>query len=207
MAEKEKEIDVGKDFLEIIEKSVSAGVRSGIAEGIREIEKNREDKKQKQFDTRKFNTQLLLQNYRNMKTHISNSVYSSEQIKLLERERKEFKIDFDEPMDDTYIKSIIKSKITTRILIEQVDVFLNYYKTKCQNSPKEEERRRWEVINLLYVAEKDEFGNKIEKSVPFEEIADILHTTTRTVNRDKKAAIRELSVLFFGIEGLKIKNF
>ena len=46
----------------------------------------------------------------------------------------------------------------------------------------------------------------IEKAITFEDIADMLYISTKTVNRDRKAAIKELSVLLFGIEGLRIKN-
>lgn len=202
----EKEVDISTEILNIIQKSVSAGIEDGVVKAVKKVEEIKEEKRQKQFDTRKYNTELLLKNYRNFKKHISNSVYSSEKVQKLAKEKEEFKIDFDEPMDDTYIKSILKSKLTTSLLLEQIDVFLNYYKIKCLNSKREEIRRRGRVIDLLYIADKDEEGNELEKALTFEEISDILHTSTKTINRDRKAAIKELSVLFFGIEGLKIKN-
>lgn len=202
----EKEVDISTEILNIIQKSVSAGIEDGVVKAVKKVEEIKEEKRQKQFDTRKYNTELLLKNYRNFKKHISNSVYSSEKVQKLAKEKEEFKIDFDEPMDDTYIKSILKSKLTTSLLLEQIDVFLNYYKIKCLNSKREEIRRRGRVIDLLYIADKDEDGNELEKALTFEEISDILHTSTKTINRDRKAAIKELSVLFFGIEGLKIKN-
>lgn len=197
--------DPSAEILNIIQKSVSVGIEEGVVKAVKKVEEMRDEKRQKQFDTRKYNTELLLKNYRNFKKHISNSVYSSEKVQKLEKEREEYKIDFDEPMDDTYIKSILKSKLTTSLLLEQIDVFLNYYKIKCLNSRREEIRRRGRVIDLLYIAEKDEEGNEFEKRLTFEEIADIMHTSTKTINRDRKEAIKELSVLFFGIEGLKIK--
>lgn len=202
----EKEVDISTEILNIIQKSVSSGIEDGVVKAVKKVEEIKEEKRQKQFDTRKYNTELLLKNYRNFKKHISNSVYSSEKVQKLAKEKEEFKIDFDEPMDDTYIKSILKSKLTTSLLLEQIDVFLNYYKIKCLNSKREEIRRRGRVIDLLYIADKDEEGNELEKALTFEEISDILHTSTKTINRDRKAAIKELSVLFFGIEGLKIKN-
>lgn len=191
MADEQKK-DIGKDLLEIIEKSVE----SGISEGMSRIEKQQEERKRSIYDTRKYNTELLLKNYRNLKHHIDNSVYSSNRVEKLLEEKKKFEIEFDKPMDDTYIKSIIKSKTVTAVLMEQINTFLKYYKIKCLNSNREEEKRRAQVIELLYLR---------EKRWTYEEIADALHTSTKTVNRDRKTAIKELSALFFGIEGLKIK--
>lgn len=191
MADEQKK-DIGKDILDIIEKSVE----SGISEGMRRIEKQQEERKRSIYDTRKHNTELLLKNYRNLEHHIDNSVYSSDRVKRLLEEKKKFEIEFDKPMDDTYIKSIIKSKTVTAVLMEQINTFLKYYKIKCMNSTHEEEQRRAQVIELLYLD---------KKRYTYEEIADILHTSTKTVSRDRKTAIKELSALFFGIEGLKIK--
>lgn len=191
---------IGKDIIEAIEKSVEAGINEGIRRGIKEIEKMNEEKKKRQYDTRKYNTELLLKNYRNFKAHINNSVYSSEQVQSLVEEKIDFEIDFDTPMDDTYIKSIIKSKTITRTLLEQIDIFLDYYLTKCLNSKREEIRRRGKVIELLYIKDVGE-----DKILTFEDISSKLNISTKTINRDRKSAIKELSVLFFGIEGLKIK--
>lgn len=191
MADEQKK-DIGQDILEIIEKSVE----SGISEGMLRIEKQQEERKRSIYDTRRYNTELLLKNYRNLEHHIDNSVYSSNRVEKLLEEKKKFEIEFDKPMDDTYIKSIIKSKTVTAVLMEQINTFLKYYKIKCMNSKREEERRRAQVIELLYLR---------EKRWTYEEIADSLHTSTKTVNRDRKTAIKELSALFFGIEGLKIK--
>lgn len=207
--EKNESYNIGKDILKIIEKSVEAGINEGIVRGMKEIEKINDERKQKMYDARKYNTELLLKNYRNFKKHISDSVYSSEQVKKLAKEKEEYKIDFDEPMDDTYIKSILKSKMTTGILLEQIDIFLNYYQIRCKNSKREEIRRRGRVIELLYIKDLEDeemISAGIEKAITFEDIADMLYISTKTVNRDRKAAIKELSVLLFGIEGLRIKN-
>ncbi len=188
-----KKYDIGKDLLSIIEKSVEAG----ISEGMSRIEKQQEERKRNIYDTRKYNTELLLKNYRNFKKHIDKSVYSSNRVEKLLEEKKRYEIQFDKPMDETYIKSIIKSKTITAVLLEQIDTFLEYYFIKCYASKREEERRKARVIELLYLDDK--------KRWTFEEVSDKLHISTKTVNRDRKTAIKELSALFFGIEGLKIK--
>lgn len=191
--ENDKKHDIGEDILRIIEKSVE----SGISEGMSRIEKQQEDRKRNIYDTRRYNTELLLKNYRNFKMHIDNSVYSSSKVEKLMEEKKKFEIQFDKPMDETYIKSIIKSKTITAMLLEQIDTFLDYYTLKCLSSKREEERRKAKVIKLLYLDNKRRWT--------FEEVSDELHISTKTVNRDRKTAIKELSALFFGIEGIKIK--
>lgn len=177
-------------------KTIKEGVAEGIAEGIKQIEKMKKEKELKQPDIRKHNTEMLLKNYRNFKEHISKSVYSSKQVARLIEEKEAFEIDFEEPMDDTYIKSIIKSKTVTRLLLEQIDTFLEYYLIKCMKSERKEIERRGKVIKLLYLDEEIK---------TFEAVSEELDVSIKTINRDRKAAIKELSVLFFGIEGLKIK--
>lgn len=188
--------NINNDIIKVINESVAAGISEGITKGMKELERIQEEKRLKQSDTRKYNTEMLLKNYRNFKEHISKSVYSSNQVIGLAKEKADFEIDFDEPMDDTYIKSIIKSKTVTRLLLEQIDTFLEYYLTKCMTSERPEIKRRGKVIELLYI-------EKQEKT--FEMISEELGISVKTVNRDRKIAIKELSVLFFGIEGLKIK--
>ena len=43
-----------------------------------------------------------------------------------------------------------------------------------------------------------------EETMTYEEISEELDCSTKTINNTKKAAIRELSVLLFGIDGVKL---
>ena len=52
-----------------------------------------------------------------------------------------------------------------------------------------------QVIKMLYIN---------ENPMTYEEIAEELNCSTKTINNTKKAAIKELSVLFFGIDGVKL---
>ena len=43
-----------------------------------------------------------------------------------------------------------------------------------------------------------------EEPMSYEEISEELNCSTKTINNTKKAAIKELSVLIFGIDGVKL---
>lgn len=190
----ERKVNIDEDVLKVIQESVTAGVNEGIRIGMKEIENIKFERIKNKTDTRRHNTEMLLKNYNNFKKHFEDSIYSSEQ--LSEDEETDFsKFDFDEPMKESYIKAIIKSKTRTEIILKQIDTFLEYFNIKCLTSKREDVQRRGQVIKLLYTN---------EETLTFEEVAEELHISTKTVDRDKKAAIKELSVLFFGIDGLKI---
>ncbi len=190
----ERKVNIDEDVLKVIQESVTAGVNEGIRIGMKEIENIKFERIKNKTDTRRHNTEMLLKNYNNFKKHFEDSIYSSEQ--LSEDEEIDFsKFDFDEPMKESYIKAIIKSKTRTEIILKQIDTFLEYFNIKCLTSKREDVQRRGQVIKLLYTN---------EETLTFEEVAEELHISTKTVDRDKKAAIKELSVLFFGIDGLKI---
>lgn len=190
----ERKVNIDEDVLKVIQESVTAGVNEGIRIGMKEIENIKFERIKNKTDTRRHNTEMLLKNYNNFKKHFEDSIYSSEQ--LSEDEEIDFsKFDFDEPMKESYIKAIIESKTRTEIILKQIDTFLEYFNIKCLTSKREDVQRRGQVIKLLYTN---------EETLTFEEVAEELHISTKTVDRDKKAAIKELSVLFFGIDGLKI---
>lgn len=197
-----QEICVGEEILKIIEKSVEAGVNAGIARGIKEIENSRLDKLKKKTDIRKHNTALLLRNYNKFKKHISAAIYSEEQLEEnTEEENMTYNeyliVLMEEQADENFIKSIMRSMTRTKIILKHIDSFLEYYFIRCANSERDDIRRRGEVIQYLYINEED-------KILTFEETANKLNVNIKTVARDRKKAIEELSALFFGIDGLKI---
>lgn len=191
MSNNTKEIDIGEEILKAIEKSVEAGVNSGIERGMRAIEKNRVEYLKNTSDRRRYNAEILLKNYKKFKEHIDKSVYSSEHIdeECVYVYEDNYFIDLMEnTIDDGYIKSIIASITKTKILLKQIDLFLNYYFIICEKSDKESIKRRAKIIQYLYTD---------NETLTFEEIADKLDISTKTVNRDRKVAIQELAILFF----------
>ncbi len=194
---KDKKLEVDPDLLYIIQNSITVGVNEGVKRAVIGIEKDKEEKKKHKVDMRIRNTELLLHNYNNFKKHMKESVYTENQL-TKEELFNELDLDMDEEITTTQINSIIQSKNKTIIIMKHIDTFLDYYKYKCLNSNREDVQRRYEVIKLLYL-------NKEEDKKTQEEVSGILDCSDRTVRTTKNIAIKELSVLFFGIDGLKIK--
>lgn len=159
---------------------------------VKTIEMQRNEKVKNKYDRRLRNTETLLKNYNNFKEHIENSIYAASQI---EDEHIQEEMDYDDEIDDRFVNSILKSKERTKIMVAHIDNCLKYYNLKCLASDREDIQRRIQVIQMLYT-------NK--ETMTYEEISEELNCSTKTVNNTKKAAVKELSALFFGIDGVKL---
>ena len=188
-------LEVDPKLYNVIEKCVVVGVNEGVKKALIEIEKEKEEKKKHKVDMRLRNTELLLHNYNNFKKHTDNSIYMDKQLATHEL-FDELDLDLDEEITKTQVNSILKSKNKTNIILKHIDTFLDYYKYKCESSGREDIERRYKVIELLFL-------NEDKKTQ--EDVADLLCCSERTIRTTKSIAIKELSVLFFGIDGLKIK--
>ncbi len=101
----------------------------------------------------------------------------------------------NEMVDDRlYIESIKRSQQRTRIIIEHIDEMLRYWRIDCEQSGKDEALRRYRIIYDTYVS---------DTQMTAEELAQREHIEKRTVYKDIKAAMRPLSALIFGIDGIK----
>lgn len=195
MGDMGKGISVDPSLYSVIQTCVTAGVNEGVRKALIEIEKEKEEKKKHKADMRFRNTELLLHNYTNFKQHTTNSVYTESQLSK-EELFDELDLDMDEEITKTQINSIIKSKNKTNIIMKHIDTFLDYYRYKCLKSDREDVQRRIQVIELLYLN---------EEKLTQEQVSEELDCSDRTIRNTKNIAIKELSVLFFGIDGLKIR--
>lgn len=195
MGEGGKEISVDPILYSVIQNSVTAGVSEGVKNALTEMKKQEEERKRHRVDMRLRNTELLLHNYQNFIEHTDKSVYTEEQL-TKEELFEELDLDMDEEFTKTQINSIIKSKNKTSIILKHINTFLEYYKYKCESSQREDIQRRYKVIEYLYLN---------EEKMTQESLAEYLNCTMKTIRNTKNIAIKELSVLFFGIDGLKIK--
>ena len=80
-------------------------------------------------------------------------------------------------------------------MLQHIDNCIEYYSYKCLASDREDIQRRIQVIKMLYIN---------ENTMNYEELSEELNCSTKTINNTKKAAIKELSVLLFGIDGVKL---
>lgn len=196
----EKKIEIDNDILFLIEKMIESGVNEGIQKGLKQYDNMQKNKTKFRYDKRLKNTRLLLKNYRSFVEHCDNAKYLVENPIKKEIEKDNLKVqlfdDFYNLQDDAYIvASILKSKEKTRIILDHINLCLDFFQAKAIKTNNQEMIRRYNVISDLYIN---------ETPMTYEEIAEIEHISQKTVNRDRKKAIEELSVLIFGIDGLDL---
>lgn len=196
----EKKIEIDNDILFLIEKMIESGVNEGIQKGLKQYDNMQKNKTKFRYDKRLRNTRLLLKNYRSFVEHCDNAKYLVENPIKKEIEKDNLKVqlfdDFYNLQDDAYIvANILKSKEKTRIILDHINLCLDFFQAKAIKTNNQEMIRRYNVISDLYIN---------ETPMTYEEIAEIEHISQKTVNRDRKKAIEELSVLIFGIDGLDL---
>ena len=185
---------IGARIMDIaIEKGVAAGVKAAADR----MEEERRKARKGRYDRRLHNTRLLFKNYRALKHHALGAVHTGAQAN---EKIEENAVDILEELDDErvddrlYIESIKRSQQRTRIIIEHIDEMLRYWKIDCEQSGKEEALRRYRIVFATYIG---------DDQIAAEDLARREHIEKRTVYKDIKAAMRPLSALIFGIDGIK----
>lgn len=143
------------------------------------------------YDKRYHNTKLLLRNYKDFKKHCLECENSLDDIELT---LEKWEIEHDSYGED-YIKSAKRTKARTQIIVELIDKFLKAHKEEAEARKDNNKLRRSRIIELMYINE-----NKT-----MEQLAESFDCDVATISRQHKTAINELSILFFGIEGLKLE--
>ena len=149
------------------------------------------------IDKRLHNTRLLLKNYRKLKEHFENAIYTLEE----ERAVGEMKpgeiwklLSNSEPDDEIFIESICKSATRTMIILQHLDRMLEIYEAFCEHSSMESLKRQCRVMKARYLE---------EPQVSMSDIADREHIHKRTAEKDLDAAIESITALIFGIDAIK----
>lgn len=185
---------IGARMLDIaIEKGVAAGVKAAADR----MEEERRKARKGRYDRRLHNTRLLFKNYRALKHHALGAVHTGAQAN---EKIEENAVDILEELDDErvddrlYIESIKRSQQRTRIIIAHIDEMLRYWKIDCEQSGREEVLRRYRIVYDTFIG---------DNQIAAEDLARREHIEKRTVYKDIKAAMRPLSALIFGIDGIK----
>ena len=184
---------IGTRMLDI---AIQKGVAAGVQAAADRMEEDRKRERKGRYDRRLHNTRLLLKSYRVLKHHALGAVSTGAQANGI-RENAVDILDSldDERIDDTlYIESIKRSQQRTQIIIEHIDEMVRYWRIDCEQSGKEEAIRRYRIIWDTYLG---------DDQVTAEELAEREHIERRTVYKDIKAAMRPLSALIFGIDGIR----
>lgn len=150
-----------------------------------------EQEKQKQEnvkrDRRLRNTKMLLRNYRSLKSHCADIVLEIDEMNEL--------LDLDDLDTDVFaIESIRKSKERTLAMVKFIDQMMKVYEFICEEAGRDDDLRRYQVIHHLYIASE-------RKTV--DELSECHNVVTRTIHRDVNVAVKTLSSLIFGVDGIR----
>lgn len=141
-------------------------------------------------DKRFHNTKLLVKKYGMLRDYASNAIYSTAQI-CAEENNDIFALLGMDLGERHQVGSIRNNVIKTKIIMDHVDTMLDCYKRRCDASSKQEVRRRWRVLQKMYLDQ-----------VPMaaQDVADQEHISLSMVYMDIDSACEELSPLFFGLD-------
>lgn len=154
---------------------------------IEHLEAERKRQQKAKRDRRLRNTRLLLRHYRTMKEHCDDTP-----LALKNNEIETITVDID--AEYLAINSITRSKKRTKQMIEFVDRMLELYRVSAEKSENPSHLRQYKAMHAMYIEEEPLTVSEISKSSFVDE---------RTVYRDVKEAVYQLSCLIFGVDGLR----
>ena len=186
------------DMSELEEKIVRMAAEEGARAALHAMESAKKKAEKERGDRRLHNTKLLLENYRMFVVHADRAVYRVSEMVDSFPEQILAKMMGDELDDDEIrIESIKSSKMRTAIIVKHIEDMISMYEIFCEKSGSEEEQRRYRVLKMRYI---DDPGMNVG------EIAEIENMAIRTVYKDLDKAMRKLSALIFGIDGINFDN-
>lgn len=177
-----------------MEEGIQIGVEVGTAAAEKRLQEGRKEQRKGRYNRRLHNTRLLLANYRNLKDHVSGAIFKGRQM-------KESALDILDGLDDErlednyYIESIKQTQQRTLIILAHIDKMVELYRISCEQSGKPEEIRRYRILYAAYL-------DPVRKTP--EEIARENCVEKRTYYSDIGKALKPLSALIFGIDGVRL---
>lgn len=184
-----------KEFIILSKEELSSmqqeAARIGAKTALEKFEEEKKKLNSRAMDRRLHNTKLLLRNYHMLKDNSENSIYGRSQMK---ESAADILCSMMNMYDDEVIVDAIKRSATrTAIIVSHIDTMLGLYKVYCDKSSNDLDRRRYEVIYDMYMA---------EQTLSVKEIAKKQNMSRESVYTDLKIAIERLSALIFGVDGL-----
>ena len=173
----------------------AAGAEVGATAAVKAIEKERRNYRKQQYDWKHHNTKLLLRNYRRLNAYYKNAVFDTEGAEEADEDFESVMRGMGRSKDESmFAESIQKNFITTKIIMTHVNKMLECYEIMCKRSSRQDDARRWRVIDGLYIS--DDYTSA-------ENIARQEHIDKRTVYRDVDVCVADLTALFFGVGGIE----
>lgn len=162
-------------------------IKSAAKEAVKEYDK---ELKEKQKKTVFHNTRLLLKHYNDLKSHMENAVDDIYKLKNNELDFSDY-IDMDKCYDELYIASLKRSKVKTLMMVAHIDMAMEALRNK---QVKLYSIEKYKSLEQCYFEEKT-----------YEEIAEDLNCSVVTARRWVNEMVKELSILLFGIDGLRLE--
>lgn len=157
---------------------------------IEEFKKLQSEELLQKENKRLYNAKVLLHNYRRLNLY---------RKKVQERSTGDDEADTDSRVDldgeHIDIEAISKSTKKTLAIMNFIDDMLYVYELNCSRSKDEEMMRQYKTLYHYYIA---------DDKMTYAQIAELLHVSDRTVRRDLNEAVRAMSILFFGVYGLRL---
>jgi transcription initiation factor TFIID subunit TAF12 len=164
-----------------IEELINKAANKAATEAIKEFKaKDREDKRKNILH----NTRLLLKKYKELIDNVQNSIDEINQLDLGDLDLG------DLSREELYIESIKKSKIKTLIMIAHIDKAMEILK---ENQIRKSTEEKYEVLEKFYLM-----------GIKYDDIVEQYQCGVNTPRRWMNEMIDELSILLFGIDGLKL---
>ena len=176
------------------EEAIRIGIAIGTETAERRIEEGRQEFAKGRYKRRLRNTRLLLANYRNLKDHVSGAIFTGKGAKenaidILDR------LEHFEYEEKYYIEAIKQSQQRTMIILSHIDSILELRRIVCEQSNKAEDLRRFKELYATY-CDPD--------ALTPQEICIAFGVELRTYYSDVSKAIKPLTTMIFGIDGLNI---
>lgn len=178
------------DFSNIPKSALNLISKYATEKAIEMFNKQIEEQRAKTKDYRTKNTRLLVKKYKWLKDYAGNAVSELSQL-FSEEELIFFESLGMDNIETRKVESIRDRIAFTQTVLGHIDTMLELYRNKCLESEREEVRRRWRVLDAMYLS---------DGIVSAEDVAEREHINERTVFKDLNVAISELSGLFFGID-------
>lgn len=163
-------------------KQIEAISETAAKEALKVFERKKKEKQDHHRDWRLRNTRLLFKNYRLLVKHCEEVVGDLEDYE---------NIIFDP--EDLNLQELMKYKARTKKMLNYFDTVWQSYSSYCTQKG-EAVHRRCKVIEKLYI---------VNGSSKIVDLADLYGVDERTIRRDEKKAISEMSIFLFGIDSLE----
>ena len=150
-----------------------------------------ENHKMRVRDRRYNNTKLLFKNYRSLVDYNENTIYDIAQM-ATEKGDPELLSALGLMGESRKVESIRDRVVFTRVAMENITIAFETYRLWCERSDKPEVKRRWRVLEKMYLDRNNEMSPQ--------EVADSEHISLSQVYVDIDNAAKDMEKRFFGLD-------